>query len=204
MNTDKPHYYDGKFYEVLIDPALREVRDSIIEQITADSTVIDLACGTGTLVFDLAHKCTAVTGVELSSKMVEHAKRRQQKNGLTNTYFVHGDATNLPNFHNQQFDYATISLALHEMSPALRPQVVHEAKRLAKKIIIADWVVPQPVSIIGIVNRLLEFLAGTEHFRGFNDFQKTNGIDKLLQNCQLTICDDLTNSNGTIRVVVAE
>lgn len=203
MNTDKPHYYDGKFYEVLIDPALIEVRDIIVEQIEAGSTVVDIGCGTGALVFDLSEKCKSITGVELSSKMVEHARRRQQSNGKNNINFVHGDATNLPHFEDQQFDYLTISMALHEMPPETRTKVLNEAKRIAKKIIVADYVVPQPLSFAGIGTRIVEFLAGIEHFRGFRDFQNNNGIDQLLQNCQLSICSEAINKNGTIRIVVA-
>ncbi|PJC36465.1 hypothetical protein CO046_05530 [Candidatus Peregrinibacteria bacterium CG_4_9_14_0_2_um_filter_53_11] len=204
MSLDKQHYYDGKFYEILIDPALGEVRDMIIEQIEAGSIVVDIGCGTGSLVFELAGKCESVTGVELSSKMVDHARRRQQANGKINVAFVHGDATNLPHFQDQQFDYLTISMALHEMPPALRIKVLNEAKRIAKKIIVADYVVPQPLSFAGIRTRIVEFLAGIEHFRGFRDFQNNNGIDHLLQSCQLSICSESTNKNGTIRVVVAE
>ena len=204
MSIDKPHYYDGKPYEILFDRALREVRDIIVGQIEAGSKVIDIGCGTGSLVFDLAEKCESVTGVELSSKMVNHAQRCQQKNGKRNVSFMHGDATSLPHFENQQFDYLTISMALHEMPPELRLKVLNEAKRIAKKIIIADYVVPQPLSFAGIIIHIVEFLAGIEHFRGFRDFQSNNGINQLLQNCQLSICGESTNQNGTIKVVVAE
>lgn len=203
MSIDKPHYYDGKPYEILFDRALREVRDIIIEQIEAGSTVVDIGCGTGSLIFDLAEKCESVTGVELSSKMVDHANRRQKSNGKNNVAFVHGDATSLPHFKDRQFDYLTISMALHEMPPELRAKVLNEAKRIAKKIIVADYVVPQPLSFTGIRTRIVEFLAGIEHFRGFRDFQSNNGIDQLLQNCQLSICSEAINRNGTIRVVVA-
>jgi len=204
MNADKSHYYDGKFYEIFIDQALKDVRDIIIEQIEAGSTVVDIGCGTGSLSFALTEKCKSVTGVELSSKMVEHAKRRQQANGNNNVNFIHGDATSLPHFQNQKFDYLIISMALHEMPPNLRIKVLNEAKRIAKKIIVADYIVPQPVSFAGIITRIVEFLAGVEHFKGFRDFQKNNGIDQLLENCQLSICNESTNKNKTIRVVVAK
>ena len=204
MSIDKPHYYDGKPYEILFDRALREVRDIIVGQIEAGSKAVDIGCGTGSLVFDLSEKCESVTGVELSSKMVNHAKRRQQANRKNNVNFIHGDATSLPHFEDQQFDYLTISMALHEMPSELRLKVLNEAKRIAKKIIIADYVVPQPLSFAGVRTRIVEFLAGIEHFKGFRDFQNNNGIDQLLQNCQLSICGESINQNRTIRVVVAE
>lgn len=98
MTIDKPHYYDGKPYELLFDRALKEIRGLIVEKIEPGSTVIDIGCGTGSLVFDLATKCKSVTGVELSTKMVAHAKHRQEANGKTNVHFIHGDASSLPHF----------------------------------------------------------------------------------------------------------
>ncbi len=203
MISDKPHYYDGRLYDILFERALREVRDIIAGQIAADSKVLDIACGTGSLVFDLADKCTFVTGVELSSKMVGYAKKRQQANSKQNVTFIHGNATDLPQYAHQEFDYLTIAMALHEMPPELREQVLQEAKRIAKKIIIADYMVPQALSFAGIRTYLVEFLAGLEHFKGFQHFQNNNGIDQLLQNCQLSICHEAINQKQTIRVVVA-
>lgn len=204
MATDKPHYYDGKPYEILFDRALKEVRALIVEKIEPGSTVIDIGCGTGSLVFDLGENCKSVTGIELSSKMVAHAKRRQEANGKTNVHFSHGDATSLPHFQDQQFEYATISMAIHEMSPELRIKVLQEAKRIARKIVIADYVTPLPLNFAGIRMRIVEFLAGIDHFKGFKNFQTNNGIDGLLEDCKLSTHEEAINQNGTIRIVVAQ
>ncbi|MBI2463677.1 methyltransferase domain-containing protein [Candidatus Peregrinibacteria bacterium] len=75
---DKPHYYDGILYEMLIDPFFKEIRDSMSAQIKSGSSVIDIGCGTGSFVFELAEKCKLVVGVEISSKMFERAKSRQK------------------------------------------------------------------------------------------------------------------------------
>ena len=203
MSIDKPHYYDGKPYDILFERALREVREIIVQNVEDYSKVVDIACGTGSLVLDLAQKCSEVTGVELSSKMVEYAKGRPQVKAQTNVDFLHADATNLACFTDQQFDYLTVSMALHEMPPELRHTVLNEAKRIAKKIIIADYATPLPISFAGIRTRIVEFLAGISHFRGFRDFQNNNGIDQLLKESQLYISHEAINRNRTIRVVVA-
>lgn len=203
MGTDKAHYYDGKIYELVFDRALKQIRDIIVAQIKPGSNVIDIGCGTGSLVFALAKKCSFATGVELSTKMFEHAKRRQLANKIENTRFIHGDASNLPGFNDKQFDYATFSMAIHEMPPDLRTKVLMEAKRIAEKIIIADFAAPMPHNVMGIISRIIEFSAGIDHFRCFLNFQRNNGIGQLLSICRLSVYNELTVKSGAMKIVTA-
>ncbi|MBU3949065.1 MAG: class I SAM-dependent methyltransferase [Proteobacteria bacterium] len=204
MNQDKSHYYDGKLYGIIFDYALKEIRDTIIAQIEPGSNLIDIGCGTGSLVFDLAKKCNSVTGVELSSKMFDYAKRRQLANKIQNIRFIHGDAANLPDFKDKQFDYATFSMAIHEMPPDLRVKVLLEAKRIAKKIIIADFAAPLPNNLMGIMTRIIEFSAGIDHFRCFLDYQKNHGTSPLLSICQLSVYKEFTIKYGAMKIVAAK
>ncbi|MGB5159257.1 MAG: class I SAM-dependent methyltransferase [Desulfobacterales bacterium] len=203
MTTDKSHYYDGKIYEIIFDRALKEIRNTIVSQIDAGSNVMDIGCGTGSLVFDLAKKCSLVTGVELSSKMFGHAKRRQLANKIQNVRFVHGDASNLSDFKDKQFDYATFSMAIHEMPPDLRVKVLLEAKRIAGKIIIADFAAPLPVNLMGFMTRIIEFSAGIDHFRCFLDYQKNNGAGQLLSICRLSVYKEITIKFDAMKIIAA-
>ena len=205
MGADKIHYYDGKIYEVLFDRALSEVRKLILEQIEPGCRVIDVGCGTGSLVFELAKKCESVVGVELSSKMVKHANSRLSRLDQFHdkVSFLHKDATKLSDFEDEYFDYLTISMALHEMPAKIRLEVLKEAKRVAKRIIIADYAAPMPVNIFGIITRTVEFFAGIEHFKSFLDYQKRGGIGTLLEKSQFTILSEKINKKKTIKVVVA-
>lgn len=204
LMIDKPHYYDGKFYEMFIDLFFKEIRNSMSDQIESGSRVIDIGCGTGSFVFVLAEKCASVTGVELSSKMLAHAMSRQRLHGKHNVCFIHADATNLSDFKDKQFDYVTISMALHEMPHDVRERALLEAKRIGKKIIIADYAAPQPLTFAGVRIRIVEFLAGIEHFKAFLDFQKNRGIDQLLNNSGLFVFHESIIKDGTIRIVVAQ
>lgn len=203
MPVDKPHYYDGKLYGTLFDPILREVREAIVKQVKTSSTVIDLGCGTGALVFEIAEKCKSVVGFELSSAMIKHAQYLQRLNKKNNVSFIHGDATKC-SFKNKQFDYAIISMALHEMQPELRIKVLQEAKRIAQQVIIADYAVPPPLNVPGIMLRIIEFLAGIDHFRGFLHYQRNNGINQLLIDAKLSLKREIIVKKGTIKVVVVK
>ncbi|MFW5853336.1 MAG: class I SAM-dependent methyltransferase [Patescibacteria group bacterium] len=201
---NKRHYYDGWLYEMLIDPAFSEIREIIIEQIEDNTKVLDIGCGTGALVLALAFKCSQVTGVELSEKMITLAQKRQKEKEITNVDFIHTDATKLPQFTDKYFDYAIISMVIHEMPPVLRVPVLTEAKRLAKKVILADYSIPQPFSLYGLRNRSAEFLAGREHFRGFLDYNKNKGLQPLLDQSGLSILKSIDSRTKTIKIVIAD
>ena len=61
------------------------------------ATVIDLACGTGDLAFDVARAIpgSQVTGIDVSSRMVEAAGVRALAEGLPRVRFAVGDMTRL-------------------------------------------------------------------------------------------------------------
>ena len=70
---DKKHWYDGWFYAEFVVPWEKEIGEIISNFIENESTVIDIGCGTGAIVFRLAEKCKRVIGIELSLKMIQYA-----------------------------------------------------------------------------------------------------------------------------------
>ena len=67
--------------------------------------VLDVGCGTGEAVRDVARLATDgfVLGVDLSSRMLEYARERCDREGLRNVEFVHADAQVHP-FERESFD----------------------------------------------------------------------------------------------------
>jgi ubiquinone/menaquinone biosynthesis C-methylase UbiE len=203
MSLEKNHYYDGKIYEALVDPALDEIRQIIDGFIEANSSVVDIACGTGALAFKLAEKSSCVTGIELSPKMVSHANGTKDKLRIVNVKFKLGDAANLPEIKNKTYDYATVSLALHEMPVDLRKKVLLEMSRIAKKIIVADYLTPMPYSINGAIVKIIELIAGFDHFKNFRSFQRNNGLSSLLKTCGFSVVREKINQKGIISIIEA-
>lgn len=201
MKPDKPHIYDGIYYEKFIDPRFREIREAVLEQVEKEATVLDIACGTGALAYALAQKGVQVTGIDLSARMIAHAERNRPGNAQGNPRFIHGDAAQLS--EQGHYDYAVISMALHEMTPDSRLEMVRKAKRLAVKVILADYTAPLPVSLAGIRVRLGEFFSGLDHFRGFLSYQENGGLDPILAQAGLSIAQDFINPRSTLRVVLA-
>jgi 23S rRNA (uracil1939-C5)-methyltransferase len=61
-------------------------------RLTGGETVLDLYCGAGTLTLLFARAAGRVIGVESVPEAVEHARRNAERNGLSATRFVIGEA----------------------------------------------------------------------------------------------------------------
>ncbi len=180
QNNDKKHWYDGKLYNYIIDPSTGGTRRIISSLIENDSRVIDIGCGTGSLAFYLSRKCRYVLGVELSKRMVDYANSMKEEKDISNVKFLNGDARRISELTKERFDYAVFSLSLHEMKSDTRAKALEEIKRVADKLIIYDYLVKEKTSFQGILNSIIEFIAGRDHFENYKTFLKENGIFGLL------------------------
>ena len=116
--------YDG--FEIV----LSDVRKKITQEINPiNKSVLDVATGTGSLAIALSSTAKKVIGIDLSSKMLEVAKRKRHTNNLS---FLQMDASKM-NFQDDEFDIVTISLGLHDMPQEIRSSVLEEVKRVLNK-----------------------------------------------------------------------
>lgn len=65
-------------------------------RITAEDTVLDVACGPGLVACEAARAARHVTGIDLTPAMIAQARGRQRSLGLENLTWVPGDAQPLP------------------------------------------------------------------------------------------------------------
>jgi ubiquinone/menaquinone biosynthesis C-methylase UbiE len=172
-------------YKYIIDPLLSGLRNSIKNQILPGSTCIDIACGTGDMVFKLMDHCTAVTGVDFDEKLIKSAQKRVIIKGLDHLVFTQGDASNLEEFQTKSFDNAILSLAIHQFDPPLREGIIAEALRVARQVIIADYSSPTPKTPAGYLAIFIEFLAGKQHYQNFSHYQSKGGIPEILSSLGL-------------------
>lgn len=177
----------GWFYGTFIDPVLQKTRKRIALEIRQDETVIDVACGTGAQVFAYSPRASKAVGVDLSESMIEWAKNNAAKNGFSNTHFYVSNATNLKQFKENEFDVATMSLALHQFEPELHSKILQEMKRIAGKIILFDYAVPLPKNYVGYGSQFAEFFAGKEHHANFKKFYNRGGLNQILPQNKLKI-----------------
>lgn len=192
----------GIFYGTFIDPLVNSMRKRVASEIKPNSTVIDVACGTGAQVFEMAKNTKRVVGIDLSESMISFALKKQSQLSFNHIEFVIGDATHLSQFNENEFDIATLSLALHQFPPEIYASILSELKRVAKKTIIIDYAVPLPVNFIGLLCHFIEFLAGKTHNKNFKSYYKKGGLNEILKLNNLIIQKSVLFAKGAFQLVI--
>ncbi len=205
MNSERRlRFLDGAVFHLLWDWPLAEVRRQVVNAITEGSSVLDIACGTGELCFELAAaKNCQVVGLDLSNRMIKFANKRNQ---YPNVRFILGDGANLADFKPLAFDFATIILLFHEVPRHVQTAVLKEALRVARKTIIIDSVIPLLRNIHGIALRIVEAIGGPQHYRSFTDFLEFGGINSILSELSLeaTVAQRSIFWHGCREIVIIE
>ena len=199
---NKDYFYEGWLYHFLVDPLLRRVHRLVRSQVKPGSTLIDIGCGTGQLLFSLADVGSVLVGVETSKRMWSFANRRVQAQSLTNMRFVLGDAAELGDFPTGFFDYATACMVLHEMDASQRLPVLKEMQRLAPNVILVDYRVPPPTNLVVTMCRFIERLAGPRHFRNYSSFINNGGLLPLYETFSLSVRMEITFYSRCLHLVL--
>ena len=198
------HWYDGWFYAVFIDSNLNDFRERLFRFIPENANVLDIGCGTGGFAMKLASRCRHVVGVDISKKQIDMAKKRMARQKIENVNFIHADARHLDRLNDQKYDVGILSFVIHEMPHDDRLAMLRAATKIVSKIIILDYHTPHPKSFWGQTTRMIEFLAGTEHFRNFKDYLQRDGLDGILKEARLTINDQVVNRKHIFRTVILD
>jgi SAM-dependent methyltransferase len=107
-------------------------------QVRPGMRVLDVACGTGNLAIPAAKAGAIVTGVDIASNLIEQARARAQRQGLS-THFEEGDAEELP-YPDASFD---LVVSMYGAIFAPRPErAAAELVRVCRpggQIAMANW-----------------------------------------------------------------
>lgn len=200
---NKNHWYDGWFYDKIIAPNQDRMFGEIKNHIKQNCSVLDVGCGTGRFSFSIADKVNKVVGIDLSGKNISTANQTLQKNPNNKILFLHTTLANLIS-QKQHFDYAVMTYVIHEVNPEERISLLNEMAQVADKLIIGDYLVPVKFGFWSILNELVEFFAGQNHYSNFKDFVANGGLNSLSKHLNLEIANDLKNSPTTSQVLVLE
>lgn len=196
------HWYDGWFYDVFISPNQDKAFENVKKIIPEGSTVIDAGCGTGRLCFQLQSKCKKIDGIDASEKNILSAKKNLNVNFHNNINFYHSDINSFLEHSKEKYDFAILSYVIHEIREQKREVILNLLSLYADKIIIVDYLSPQPKNFLGFLNRLVEFFAGRNHFRNFKTYIKNNGLNGLALKTGLIITNEIKDNPKTSHITV--
>jgi ubiquinone/menaquinone biosynthesis C-methylase UbiE len=202
MTKNKNHWYDGWFYDKLIAPNQDQLFGQIKNLVDANSIIIDVGCGTGRLAFSLADKCKSVLGIDLSKRNIDRANLTLLQNPDSKISFQNSDIEEINSKWQLHFDYAVLTYVIHEVNEEERINLLSEIIRVADKIIIADYLVPQPKGFRRYLSEIIEFIAGTEHYRNYKSFVANGGIKYLANKAELKIINEISNHPLTNHIVI--
>mgnify|MGYP006287791785 CR=1 FL=1 len=170
---------DGLFYFSLIDPLLKKLHNSVAAEIPEGASVIDIACGNGTLPMKYALKASRVTAIDLSASKLEFARNLAARKNIENIAFMQMDATDLTGFADVEFDIAVVSMAIHQFRTETSIALLNALQRIAARVVIADYHHPLPGGFPGGITRVIERLAGKEHHLCFKEYLRLGGLPAI-------------------------
>lgn len=110
--------------------------------VTADDTVLDVACGPGIVACELARHARSVTGVDITPGMLQQARQRQRQQGLSNVQWQEANAVQLP-FAADTFSLVVTRYSFHHLQDV--QQALREMMRVCApggRVLVADVVMP--------------------------------------------------------------
>ena len=183
----------------LFEIILSGVRKKTVREINpAGKSILDVATGTGSLAIELSQSAKKVVGIDLSSNMLDVAKKKAKNENLS---FLQMDASKM-GFADDEFDIVTISLGLHDMPLQIRTLVLKEVKRVLKKdgkLFILDYDLPKNNFLGSILSRFINIYESKYYLDfiesdfdkylnalGFKIENRTNYLSRYLRLIQLS------------------
>ena len=175
----------------IIEPLMRslKIQAPSLAGMKAGDRALDICCGTGALVLHLAKMNLVACGIDMDPRVIQVAEKKRLKLGLETASFQVANALNLP-FEDNFFDYASISMTIHESPRAERDTIISEMRRVVKKkgkLVFIDYKVPMPKIPSSYTSKIVELVAGKEHNRCFKDYLQQGGLDALLEKHNLHV-----------------
>ncbi|MFO7852128.1 MAG: class I SAM-dependent methyltransferase [Bacteroidales bacterium] len=194
--------FNGYIYRFIIDPILSHYYRYIIEELKPDYSVIDIACGTGSLSLRMSKSIDRVTGIDLSEEMIDIATDSARRRNITNADFDIQDASNLSSYSDNEFDVAVATMAVHQFDSDLALEILGEMRRIASRVVLMDYNYPIPAGISKLVIFIIERIAGGDHYRNFRRFNALGGLPYFIEGSGLKMESEKLRHRSAFRIVV--
>jgi SAM-dependent methyltransferase len=152
VNANKELWEKGDFTRIAA--SMRESGKALVEDlgIANGLRVLDLGCGDGTTALPAAQLGADVLGVDIAANLVAAGNARAQDLGLTNCRFQVGDASDLNELGDEQFD-----LVVSIFGAMFAPKPFNVAKEMVRvtkpggRIVMGNWIPNDPTLVAQIL-----------------------------------------------------
>ncbi len=152
MNANKALWERGDFTRIA--ECMRESGEALVGKlgITDGLQVLDLGCGDGTTAIPAAQQGADVLGVDIAANLVEAGNVRAQALDLTNCRFQEGDASDLDELDDGQFE-----LVISIFGAMFAPKPVDVAREMVRvtrpggRIVMGNWIPNDPTLVAQIL-----------------------------------------------------
>ncbi|MES2437515.1 MAG: methyltransferase domain-containing protein [Verrucomicrobiota bacterium] len=197
-----PHLYDW-FVRILALGGERKFRQRTLDlsELRPGETVLDVGCGTGTLLIEAAKRIGPgglAHGIEPSTEMVAHARKKAEAQAVT-VSVMEGSADHLT-FPDASFDVVFCTMVLHHLPSAMQAATILEMIRVLRptgRIVIVDLQRPKTIkAALSLVTLVHQFgsHATTPDWQRIEPLLKQYGVHHI--NTHAMLC-------GAVNVTIA-
>lgn len=177
-----PYGRSSRLYNPIVEPWLGSIKKQIVQKCLRLnlSRVLDVGCGTGTLAGMLRKEGVHAVGLDPSPGML----RVSRGNSQGSFALVRGRGERLP-FSSGSFQGVIFSMVFHENHPSRRREMLEDALRVLDPrgtLFILDYHKPSTASgqAAGMIEYLVEWVVGGEHFRNYRQFMAEGALAGFL------------------------
>lgn len=148
INPNKALWERGDFTRIAV--TMRQSGEQLVDQLGISNglEVLDLGCGDGTTALPAARRGANVLGVDIARNLVAAGNARAKELGIANCRFQEGDATDLHELEDDQFD---LVVSIFGAMFAPRPfDVARELVRVTRpggRIVMGNWIANDPTFV---------------------------------------------------------
>jgi ubiquinone/menaquinone biosynthesis C-methylase UbiE len=169
------------------DRVLLPLRKELVELIEHNSTLLEVGCGTGDLLFQAASKISIGHGVDIDLGMIKYAEAKRQKHKLNNLSFECVDALAMD---PRKFDVTTSTLCLHEMPEKQACALLKMMVDNSGMVLVADFT--KAKSSLGRLSiEFDEFLSG--HYGNYRRYRKSGEIPSYAEKIGAIVHKEITS-----------